>query len=76
MSTTETPIFPMKRNLDCVYVRVKRPDGFKDLCFTDLTLEEQDDFLKTFEKDQLIRMCHLLANQLRIMGDQLDLYGE
>ncbi len=73
---TEKEIYPMQRNLDGVYYRTERDGKFADVCFTDLTTEEQDSFLETLEKEQLIRMCHLLANQLRIMGDQLDLYGE
>ena len=65
--------YPIERNLDGVYFRVMRNGKGFSICFTDLTAEEQDNILSGYEKDQLLRMCKILAEALRQMGDQLDI---
>lgn len=63
---------PVKRGLDPVFLRVKRDGEYTDRCFTDLTLEEQQKFMDTLEKEGLKRLVLALANALRDLGDQLN----
>ena len=68
--------YPVERNLDGIYFRVTRDGkGGKGLsmCFTDLTQDEQNNILNGYEKDQLLRMCKILSETLRKIGDQLDI---
>ena len=64
---------PMIRELDGIYNRVERNGIFHSLSFTDLTEVEQQKFLNRLDTDGLQRMCKLLANALREIGDQLDI---
>lgn len=72
--------YPEKRNLDGVFFRVKRYDYFDDrfenVCFTDLTQQERD--MVTAGRDLLWfkNMVFILANRLREIGDELDLWRE
>ena len=45
-------------------------------CFTDLTAEEQEEFLSRLGEEGAKRLCLILAESLRTVGDQLDLYAE
>jgi hypothetical protein len=54
---------------------VKRGDKFVNRCFTDLTDEEQTDFLSRYEKEGLTRVCKMLASLLRQIGDQFGIVG-
>ena len=65
--------YPMERNLDGIYFRVTRDGKGYSICFTDLTAEEQNNVLNGYEKDQLLRMCKILAEALRKIGDELDI---
>ena len=70
MSSTQ---YPLERNLDGIYYRMVHDGKVFNKCFTDLTEEDQKNILEGYEKDQLIRMCQLLAGTLRQIGDQLDI---
>ena len=65
--------YPVERNLDGIYFRVTRDGTGFSICFTDLTAEEQGNILNGYEKDQLLRMCKILAETLRKVGDELDI---
>ena len=65
--------YPTVRELDGVYVRVKRGEKYYNLCFSDLTNNEQQNFLERLNQEGLQRMCKLLAGELRAMGDQFDI---
>jgi hypothetical protein len=67
--------YPVERNLDGIYYRVKREDKYFSLCFSDLTDEEQTEFLSRLEKDGFTRMCKELAASLRRVGDQFDIFS-
>ncbi|MFA7136500.1 MAG: hypothetical protein WC125_11670 [Bacteroidales bacterium] len=69
----KTIIYPIHRNLDGVYCRVERNGHFENLCFTDLTLSEQNAFLTKLDTEGLKRMCHLMADALRTVGDELNI---
>ena len=68
--------YPVNRELDGVYVRVKRDEKYYSLCFTDLIESEQQGFLDRLDKEGLQRMCKLLAEELRSLGDNLNIVRE
>lgn len=72
----EAYIYPVKRELDGVYCRVQRNGHCESVCFSDLTTTEQDAFLNTLNTEGLKRMCHLMADSLRTLGDHLDIHME
>ena len=65
--------YPVKRDLDGVYFRVMRDGKPYNRCFTDLTTAERDEFLELRDEKALRRMCHLLADCVRDIGDQFDI---
>ena len=67
--------YPVERNLDGFYYRVERDGKYVNRCFTDLTGDEQTEFLSRLEKDGFIRMCKELAASLRRVGDQFDIFS-
>ena len=60
-------------DLDGVYTRVKRDGKYCSLCFTDLTQEEQIQFLSGLSNDSLMNLCIYLGDLLRQFGGQIDL---
>lgn len=65
----------MNRNLDWVYFRVEREGRWQNICFSDLTEEEQDAVTKDWNTDNLRELAKLMARTVKAMGDDLDLYG-
>ena len=65
--------YPEIRNLDDVYFRVKRNGKYVNRCFTDLTVTEQHEQINQFDEASKLSMCIILANALRVVGDQLDI---
>lgn len=65
-----------KRELCGIYFRVKRDGKYENICFTDMTEEEQrkilDDDLLLSEED-LCNMCLRLAQTVRDLGDRFDI---
>ena len=59
----------MRRNLDGVYFRI----GTENICFSDLTEEQQDEVMKNRDKEWLKSMCKILAKTLKDIGDELDM---
>ena len=66
----------MNRNLDGVYFRVYRDGRYQSVCFSDLTDTEMDDILKDKSEEWLRRMCKILGQTIRNIGDQLDIVIE
>ena len=66
----------IKRNLDGCYFRVRRGDKYEDLCFTDLTRDEQEELLKDKSAEFIVGLTLHLAANLRQIGDEFDLRGE
>lgn len=62
----------MRRNLDGCYFRIDS----EDICFSDLTQEQMNDVIKDWDKEQLKRMCIMLGQTIRDIGDSLDLVME
>ena len=65
--------YPIIRNLDDIYVRADRNMKRCNLSFSDLTSDEQDQFLNRIELEGLRRMCKLLASELRAIGNNFDI---
>ena len=68
---TESP-YPQLRWLDSVYVSVVRHGKRCTRCFTDLTNEEQDSFLRSMNFEEVKELCLLMAGAVRGIGD---IYG-
>ena len=64
------------RNLDGVYFRVKTDDGYKNICWSDLTEEEMRKVLKGRKKDYITELAITIGQHLRAMGDQLDIEAQ
>lgn len=61
------------RNLSGIYFRSKVGDKWKNICFEDLTEEEQDKQMEGRELEWHKRMIKLLSNTINIIGDSQDI---
>ncbi len=68
--------YPAERGLDGVYFRNERDGVFKNLCFTDMTVNEQTAVIKRYDADSLRRLGLHLAERLHRIGDAFDIYAE
>lgn len=66
----------IKRNLDGCYFRVRRGEKYEDLCFSDLTRDEQEEVLKDKSSEFIVGLAYHLAEVLRKIGDKFYLRGE
>lgn len=62
-----------QRNLSGIYFRVKRPAGFKNVCFEDLSAEEQNKIMLENDKKWLMSLAQQLANTLNELGNHFDI---
>ena len=65
--------YPSERGLDGVFIRAERDGKWCNRCFTDLTTDEQQRFLDSLDTKGLQRMCLIMAETLRKVGDQFDI---
>ena len=68
--------YPKQLELDTIFVRVQRDGKFNNICFTDLTENEQRAFLGDLNERALERMCLILAKTLRTIGEEARLMGQ
>ena len=61
------------RNLSGIYFRVKTEDGFDNICFEDLTEEDQLKVMENRDVQWLQGLAMQLADVLRGIGDDLDI---
>ena len=66
----------VNRNLDGCYFRVRRGEKYEDLCFTDLTRDEQEELLKDKSPEFIVELTLHLAKIIRKIGDEFDLIGK
>ena len=66
----------IQRNLDGVFFRMKRGDKYMNVCFSDMTEDEQDEVLKGRNEEYLRSFVKILAKTIRKIGDDLDICGE
>ena len=67
--------YPLERHLDGIYCRVERSGKSVPRSFSDLTDDEQAEYLSRLDNEALRRLCKLLAANLRAVGDQFDIIG-
>ena len=67
--------YPIRRDLDGCFFRVQRDGKWFSLCWTDLTKEERESFIKGKDIYWLGRMLEYITEEYRKTGDQLDIYG-
>lgn len=66
----------IKRNLGGCFFRVRRREKYEDLCFTDLTRDEQETVLKDRSPEFIVGLTLHLAKIIRQIGDEFDLIGK
>ena len=66
----------INRNLDGIYFRVERDGKWQNLCFSDLTEDEQRKVLKDKSPDFVLQMALNMAARLGEVGDKFDLQCE
>lgn len=64
------------RNLDGCYFRIRRGEKYENLCFSDLTRDEQEEVLKDKSSEFIVGLALHLAKIIRQIGDEFDLRGE
>lgn len=64
------------RNLDGCYFRIRRGEKYEDLCFSDLTRDEQEELLKNKSPEFIVGLTLHLAKIIRQIGDEFDLIGK
>ncbi|MBR5173030.1 MAG: hypothetical protein IKW14_06505 [Phascolarctobacterium sp.] len=67
--------YPIRRDLDGCFFRVQRNGKWLSLCWTDLTAEERESFMKDKDAYWLKRMLEYITEEYRKTGDQLDIFG-
>lgn len=63
----------MYRRLDGVYFRVQNDGVYNDICFSDLTDEQQKEVMEGKSEEWLKSLCQRLACVIKEIGDQFDL---
>ena len=66
----------MDRNLDGVYLRVKRDGKWQSICFSDLTKEEMEQALENRTKEWIIKLCIHLGETIKTIGDMFCIVSE
>ena len=66
----------VNRNLDGCYFRIRRGEKYENLCFSDLTRDEQEELLKDKSPGFIVGLALHLAKIIRQIGDEFDLRGE
>lgn len=64
--------YPMQYGMDRIFIRVSRDGKYMDVCFSDLSKDEQNAFLDTLTVSGLKRMCLELARSLRAFPEYAD----
>lgn len=65
----------IKRDLDNCYFRVYRDGKWENVCFSDLSDLEREKAAKEWSADALFRLACHLADRIKLIGDELDIYG-
>lgn len=66
----------MNRNLDGIYLRIKRDGKYQAVCLSDMTREELEDNLKPERGEWLKGAVIHLALRLHEIGNLFDIVGE
>ena len=63
----------MNRNLDGIYLRIKRDGKYQAVCLSDMTADELEETLDPERGDWLKGAVIHLAGQLRAVGDKFNI---
>ena len=63
----------MNRNLDGIYLRIKRDGKYQAVCLSDMTADELEETLDPERGEWLKGAVIHLAGQLRAVGDKFDI---
>lgn len=63
----------MDRNLDGAFFRVKRDGKWKNICFSDMSTEGRLEVLKDKDIEFVKRLCLIMADELKQIGDEFDI---
>lgn len=58
-------MYPIKMEKDGIYFRICRDNKYENICFTDLTKEEQKDILSKYNIDEINNLCYILTQIIR-----------
>lgn len=65
--------YPVKRGLDDIFFRVERDGKWQNVCFTDMTVDEQKEVMKGRNEVWLSSLALRLAEVVRDIGDSFDI---
>ena len=62
-------MYPVQRNFEGEFFNIQRDGETVELCFTDMTADEQQELLAKLEPNKVADLCVLLAKNLRTLLD-------
>lgn len=65
--------YPVKRDLEGVYFRIKRDEHYQAVCFSDLTKEERETVLEGKNIEWIKNLAYRLAEVIHLIGDEFDI---
>ena len=65
--------YPKERELDGIYFRVKREDRWRNICFSDMTVEEREIVTSGRSSEWIKSLAYRLADVIREIGDQFEI---
>ena len=63
-------MYPVAKELDGIYYRVKRDNQYVNICLSDLTQEEREEILSKKPVEYLYAIIEVLVSRLRELDDE------
>lgn len=63
-------MYPVAKELDGIYYRVKRDNQYVNICLSDLTQEEREEILSKKPIEYLYAIIEVLISKLRELDDE------
>ena len=64
-------MYPVAKELDGIYYRVKRDNQYVNICLSDLTQEEREEILIKKPIEYLYAVIEILVSRLRELDDEI-----
>lgn len=64
-------MYPVAKELDGIYYRVKRDNQYVNICLSDLTQEEREEILSKKPIEYLYAIIEVLVSRLRELDDEI-----
>lgn len=64
-------MYPVAKELDDIYYRVKRDNQYVNICLSDLTQEEREEILSKKPVEYLYAIIEVLISRLRELDDEI-----